>query len=674
MRISMKRAILFYAVMVCLLFPIGYLAIWAAKNARPNFVSSWPTIDGQRHFVIGYNNFSNRFNQFYCTDLESGATSVRVFKPMLRTLRISTTGTKAWLFGEKSKDQFVVQIAELNSDQPPEVIGITTGSRREMENGIFVVSDHLMSLRSGTLESSDVSSGSVVDKISLPIDEPYHLELVPNTNSALVVSAPNSKTGVREVVLFEVIDGQIQQLAGWSDLHCLNKRIGDQSYVLSLLADGQTIEVRDTSTGKVVSKYPVPQDPLLPTTMSSLDFSYLNCCLRWRVSPLLHTDILTGQTLPIPVGSELLDLDNVGNRLITIRKKVTESLGFDCIVLDKTSGKELIRFDVALGHYHFGSTLGGAFLDGANRLVLTTQDHRLFLYDLTSGQLVRNFDTFFWPEWCQQCVILTYAVWCLAWLFVSAKYHPHGWLDFVFCSGLVVAFYTALYYSDYMVCVGIFASWTHLAMTWLIFGKTRWSLRFQPLLLLAGTTTGIMHLLPLESDDKTLPLFISGLFLLMFIFLLAMMPLRWLRFRLETDRTPERAMNSVSKQESAAFALRDLFLLTIVFAFLFSILRWLPALSWNQLGTRVWILPVILSGWTASVSLFAMWVAFSRRSWKLRLTVLLIVAISFATLAPGRITSYTPFVATLFGFYAYRLRGWRLKNKKHTHDFSRSLQ
>ncbi len=313
-------------------------------------------------------------------------------------------------------------------------------------------------------------------------------------------------------------------------------------------------------------------------------------------------------------------------------------------------------------------------MDGTNRLVLTTQDHRLFLYDLASGQLVRNFDPFFWPECCLQCVILTYGAWCLAWLLVSAKYHPHGWLDLAVCSGLVVAFYTTLYYSDYMVCVGIFGSWTQLAITWLIFGETRWSLRLQPLLLLAGTTTGIMHLLPLESDDKTLPLFISGLFLLMFIFLLAMMPLRWFRFLLETDRNPERAMNSVSKKESAAFALRDLFLLTIVFAFLFSILRWIPALSWNRMGARDWILPVILSGWTASVSLFAMWVAFSRRSWKLRLTVMFIVAISLATLAPGRITSYTPFVATFFGFYAYRLRGWRLKNKKHTHEFPRSLQ
>ncbi len=196
MRVPMNRSILFYVVMVCLLFPINALAIWGTKNARPKFVSSWPTIDGQRHFVIGYNNFS-----------------------------------------------------------------------------------------------------------------------IPNTNNVLVVGAPNPISKVRDILLFEVIDGQIRQLASWSDLHSLNKRIGDQSYVLSLLADGQTIEVRDASTGEVVSKYSVPQDPLLPTTMASLDITYLNCCLRWRVSPSLHTDILTGQTLPIPVGSELLDLSDRSARM-----------------------------------------------------------------------------------------------------------------------------------------------------------------------------------------------------------------------------------------------------------------------------------------------------------------------------------------------------------------------
>jgi hypothetical protein len=350
-----------------------------------------------------------------------------------------------------------------------------------------------------------------------------------------------------------------------------------------------------------------------------------------------------------------------------MRKETKESLGWDCVLLDKTSGAELSRFDVARENFDSNIALGGAFLDSENRLVLTTRDHRILIYDMTVGKLIRSIDPFFWPEWYSRCAILAYVFWCLVWLFVSTKLHQHGWLDFGVCSGLVVAFYANLDYAYVGVSVEIFAAWVLAAVACLLFGKTRWSLRIQPLLLLVGVTSGIMNIMPFDGKEKVMPLFLSGLFAFMLIYSLVLIPVRWFRFRLESNGCVEQVLKGASKDKSQSISLRDLFCLTIVFAFLFSIFRLLPAASWNLINMRDRIFLCIVVGWIAGASLFGMWVALSARSWQLRWGIALVVGIGYVLLNTRTRGNGFPteifyaFFATLFGFYAYRLRGWRLK-------------
>jgi hypothetical protein len=321
--------------------------------------------------------------------------------------------------------------------------------------------------------------------------------------------------------------------------------------------------------------------------------------------------------------------------------------------------------------------LGGAFLDDANQLVLTTRDCRTLVYKLPSGKLVRNIDPFFWSDWCSRCVIVAFALWCLVWLFVSVKFHPHGWLDFGVCSGLVIAFYANLDYTDFIVSVGVFSAWVLAAVTWLVFGNTRWSLRFQPLLVLVGVTSGIMHILPIEGDEKVVPFFLGGLFVMTATYIVVLLPLRWFRFRLGSNRSAEQLLDGATKDKSHSIALRDLFCLTIVFAFLFSIFRLFPSFGWDVIKMRDWIVICIIIGWVASSSLFAMWIGFSQRFWKLRWGIALAVGIGFTvsialdsgSLFPAEL-SYSAFLTTLFGFYAYRLRGWRFSRMN---DASRTL-
>ena len=681
MQTPLIRAIVFYFTMVCLLIPIGFFAFWGAKYARPNFGSSWLIKDGSRQLVIGSNNVSARFFQYYCSDLETGATQAKVLGLRHKGLKGNGIGTKVWLIGETSKNQYAWQFADLTTDDAPVLHKLDTAIKSELDGMKSMIENRLMRVRSDQLELFDLSSCSLIDAIPLPVQSVSYIDSIYNTNRFLLVSNADPTSNLREVHLMEVTDGRFRQIANWSDLHNLNQSIGDAHYVTSLMADGSSIEVRNTSNGEIVAKYPVPQDPSLVLPMASLDVSsWQKSWLQWRGIPSLPVDILTGQTLPIPVGSELIEQDFVRNRLIVMREKTNKASGWDCVLLDKTSGEELNRFDVARENYISKSALGGAFLDDANRLVLTTRHCRILVYDLPSGKLVRNIDPFFWPDWCSRCVILAFTVWCLVWLFGSVKFHPYGWLDFGVCSGLLIAFYANLDYADFiyfLVSVGVFSAWVLVAVAWLLFGNTRWSLRFQPLLLLVGLTSGIMNNLPIENNEKVVPFSLGGLFVLTVIYLAMLTPLRWFRFRIGSNRNADPLLNGAAKNESPSIALRDLFCLTIVFAFLFSIFRLFPSFGWNAIKMQEWIAICLIVAWVAGASLFAMWVGFSKRSWKLRWGIALAVGIAFdvsVALASGSLLpaelSYSAFLATLFGFYAYRLRGWRLSR---SNEASRTL-
>ena len=257
----------------------------------------------------------------------------------------SAMGTKVWLFGETSKDQYCWQVADLKTDDAPVLHKVDMVTHSDMAthsdmvthsdiDGVMgMIENRLIRVRSDLLELFDLPSGSVVDTIPLPVQNVSSIDSIYNSNLFLLVSNQDPTSKMRDVHLVEVTDGRFRRIANWSDLHHLNQSIGDAHYVTSLLADGATIEVRDVRNGDVVSTYPVPQDPSLPTPLSSLDISSLQKnWLQWRAVPTLHVDVLTGKTLPIPVGSVLIQQDFVNNRLITMRKKTKESLGWDCVL------------------------------------------------------------------------------------------------------------------------------------------------------------------------------------------------------------------------------------------------------------------------------------------------------------------------------------------------------
>ena len=212
MRIPIIRAILFYLVMVCFLVPIGYFALWGVKNARQNFVSSRLTRVGDRRLVIGYNNNSIHSLQFYCTNLETGVTSTRVFGPMLRALGGDTIGTKVWLFGKANKNQFTWQMADLENDRATAVQTMEVADVSELGGSTIVIANQFIRVRSNTLESVDPLTGALKDRLRLPIKDLSYLRSIFETNRFLLEGAPDPASKLKDTFLFEIADGKFRQI------------------------------------------------------------------------------------------------------------------------------------------------------------------------------------------------------------------------------------------------------------------------------------------------------------------------------------------------------------------------------------------------------------------------------------------------------------------------------
>ena len=666
------RSMVFYAVMVCLLLPICVVAILGTQNERPTRLFYWHALTGEQPFLIAFENGPTRA-KLYCIDLKKGSMTTRSIRRVNSRLSVSNFNTQVWAYTFKREERRALQMVEMQSSNSAQTREIQLTVQENWES-LCIVDNHIIRQRSGRLESTDFRSGTNSDSILCPITGSLRLEHIKDTKSFLVSESRfPGNLAVKQQFLFEVTGGMLRQTSSWREIDHYQFRVAFQPYIVSLLDDGISVEVRNATSGDVVSSYLIPQVPTLATPMTSIDtMSYGKSWIHWRSDPLLYTDARTGKSLPVPAGSTLIERDLDGNRLITMSMTGKDSSGWDCVVVDGTTGEELSRFDVAPGlNCPFRHVNFGVFMTDTNQMVYATQDCRFFIYDLSSGKLIRSFDPLFWVDWNNRLAAIAYGVWCIVWLRVSAKLHPYGWADLAICSGLAVAFCfyqlqnnTDPRYSILVLC-GIFGSWVLAAVTWLVFGKSRWSLRVQPLLLLIGITTGIIALAT-DRDRGVLAPFVVGLSLLVIAYLFALLPLRYLRLRFQNEAVSDDRLEKTIHHHSSAFALRDLFLLTMVFALLFAVARWLPAADWSQASQ--WLYISILVGFLAIPNLFAFWTAIGRSTWIARWGFWIIVIVGNETLSRNITMHTVPWdltlstvIATLFCFYAYRLRGWRLQ-------------
>jgi hypothetical protein len=648
---------------------IGTLAILGTQNERPRDLFYWNALTGQQPCILALEPGSTR-SKLYCADLKKRSMTTHTIDRIFSLGSIGNFKTQVWA---NHGNRRVLQLIEMQGNEAP-----MTREIQRTEHGtwhsICVVDNHIILQRSGQIESVDFSSGSMTDSVPCPSTDSMGLvqEHITDTKSFLVSEFRQQGNGTeKEQILFKVTDGKLRQTTNWAELDHRTFQVASQSYILSLLVDGTTIEVRSAISGDVVSRYSVPQTPSLGSAMISIDQTGGKSWIHWIGDPLLYTDALTGKSLPVPVGSDLIERDFNGNRLITIRRNVKESSGWVCMIVDATTGDELSRFEIALGNYSpLSSILGGIYMIDSSQMVSATQDCRFFTYDISTGKLIQAFDPLLWADWCRRFALLAFGLWCLVWLRVRIKLHPNGWIDFAICTVLAVAFFCyQLQYNveaphSLLMLSGIFGSWVLAAMSWLVFGNTRWSLRFQPFILTIGITTGIMAVTTTK-DQGVLAPFVVGLSMLLIALAVAMLPLRFLRFRFLNDLALEEDIGNLQQHRWSAFALRDVFSLTMAFALLFAVARLLPAADWSQ--ARLWGQISMFAMAIGIPSLLAFWTAIGRGSWIARWGSCMGLIIGSEVLSMTMTKHTVPWlpilsavVPTLFCFYAYRLRGWRL--------------
>ena len=669
-RASLKRAIAFYALMICALLPIGAIAYWAAWNARPSGeVHFWPVSREQHHLFACQSVLKGTFA--YRMDLETGELDSRLIGSKVISPSREKFGkfhNRMWLSNWLGNACSEFECVDLSTDLP--TLFRKRHLKADEDSNHYrdtLVNNHIVCLTSENLESIDFASGVLTDSVPTNQNGTLVIESIDDTECFLMSEIGSN----RERILYKLDQGQIREIARWSCYHGHLFRSGATTYLGSILTDGSTFEVRNASTGEVAARYDAKHDVELTERLQTIDSTIVG-----RATPRSYTDLFTGKAIPVPEDSLLIARDLIGGRMITMRRSNPPAVGWECIVLNDSNGQELNRFDVPRHRYvSENGRRPNAFLLREDQLVLCTDSFAISIYDLSSGKLVCDYDPFAWSERCSVVAVIAFGIWSLIWLVGSARLHTQGWFDIAVCSGLVVACccvripYRMDVGLEYCVCFGIFGSWILATTFGMLFGRTRWSLRFQPLLVIVAMVVGVV--VEFIGDPLWEPIgptvdFLFGLILLLSIYVIALLPLRWCGYRIETKSEIPAANAQPLKKVTTAFSLRDLFVLTIVSACLFTVVRWLPAINWLQARPSDWKGITLLVGTIATASLIAMWIANQLRSWAVRSGVWLLVVLTFESLsmfdASGvfrRELLWSAAIASLFCFQAYRLRGWQ---------------
>ena len=102
--------VVFYAVMFCLLIPIGAFAIWGTQNERPRRLFYWDTLTGQQPYLLAFENGPTKA-KLYCINLQNGSMKTRPIGRVVNSLSISNFGTQMWAYDFQTKDRGALQIS-----------------------------------------------------------------------------------------------------------------------------------------------------------------------------------------------------------------------------------------------------------------------------------------------------------------------------------------------------------------------------------------------------------------------------------------------------------------------------------------------------------------------------------------------------------------------------------
>ncbi|MEQ1829913.1 MAG: hypothetical protein ABL921_28380 [Pirellula sp.] len=649
--------------------------MWCAHIAPMEYVS---TEFEQDELVVGsgiWGNVDKGREYTYCTNIKTGKSTSGSF-PFEKYLRAEWDGTGFWMISlTDDENGLVVNRIPFFDDHPlpTQVIPLDGGDHQALRGKVVAMGKCVLYARSGHLESYDSVTGEKLDSLALPgwASAVPIARLLP-ANRVLLVDMPTPLN----CVLVEVAnEGELKILANWPAIDSYPFQEEGKFHIASLLPGGMTIEVRNATDGMIVSTTTFAPDPSLPLPLTYIQTRYPGSSFLFLRSVSATLDVFTGRKLPIPPQFELVERDVRNNRLIAFSEYSRFELERTCLVLDAMTGSELARFKLDR------NASRAKVLKDPNELAIATTVHRVLIVDVRNGKLLRTIDPYAPVRWSRMGVAIAFVIWSVLWVRFFATVHPYAWVDSTVCVGVFMAYLTYCSYHDvnfrfgnYLFMFGIGALIGSMFMTcvWLSIGQKRFSVRVIPLLLTFGLSIGLTAWWVADERAPSVEsVLLPTIAVATFVFTSLLLPLRWLKVRFCQIESKLQSQRIVDPEHQTRVDLRDIFLLTVVCAILFSILRWIPLSHWyfpprNRASAFfiVGIHFVLIAG----LGLFGLWISMSRRKhvWFWGLTascMLFVLGISLQQMPwiPGEyaIAPSGTYLSCLLGLYAYRLRGWR---------------
>lgn len=205
--------------------------------------------------------------------------------------------------------------------------------------------------------------------------------------------------------------------------------------------------------------------------------------------------------------------------------------------------------------------------------------YSLRVLDVEAEEVVTEIRPLAWVSRIAITIPVLFVVWTVAWMIVSAREGGPGWIDVLIVLGIpclvsLVRFLTCgdpydLRRIPAKHALGCVMAAELLAVTWLVFGKTRFSLRVIPPLALVALFMGVLSVMFQESPwivwHATTRVVVPALGLLVVLAVI-----RAFSWRLEPPRYDSSARTVDQSLGRTRYPLRDLILITVVAAMLFA--------------------------------------------------------------------------------------------------------
>jgi len=310
------------------------------------------------------------------------------------------------------------------------------------------------------------------------------------------------------------------------------------------------------------------------------------------------------------------------------------------------------------------------------QLTVVSEDGSVKMLDVANGLVLRTYCSRAANAPVFTLVLVGFVAWSCLWVRAGVRGKAWPLLDAVFLNGLIaLAFMARINLSGsmqdasrfvYQTAQSLFASWLVLLTCWVIFGRTRWTLRLlAPLLGIAGTFAVV--LVNFRGDHYGVWQLVVGAIVVAVVCAIGFGGLkRWGWVLRSEDSSPQ-----APSYDRRGIPLRDLFLVTAAVATLLAVVRFV---SPHMFAAREALVLSIIVTTVSLTGVVATWAGLGSSHWSWRLLVLTLIVLAAGSVLPVAFASHRHWQNWIFttkhqAFIAlfvcgtaliFRAYGWRL--------------